>query len=474
MIGDFIVDIYLQGTSTRLSPEAPVPVVDVVNEKYIAGGAANVACNLKALGADIIFCAVVGDDNVGAEAIRILKAAGISTDGVITCAERQTISKCRVLAGSQCITRIDKGSTQPLSAACENKLIKRIAEAFYSCDAVIISDYDKGTITPGVVEVLRELQGSHHKVIGLDSKRFSFFSELRVTVAKPNYDEAIKLLDISRNNEQRVQQIRDNAKELCSRINADYVAVTLDEFGSLVLNVDDVVSEVHASKITKPSVSGAGDTYLSTFVLAWSASRDVRMSAELASVAATIAVQKEFTACCSFNELRGQLQICHKLVEDHQELASLCKSLRAEGKRIVFTNGCFDILHSGHVTYLRSARELGDILIVGVNNDNSIRRLKGKSRPVNPLCDRVEVLAALSCVNYIVAFGSLQDDTPIPVLELVKPDFFAKGGDYTIDQLPEADTVIANGGQVAILPHVPDHSTTRIIHKINTQSLTKI
>jgi D-beta-D-heptose 7-phosphate kinase/D-beta-D-heptose 1-phosphate adenosyltransferase len=214
-------------------------------------------------------------------------------------------------------------------------------------------------------------------------------------------------------------------------------------------------------------VSGAGDTYLSAFVLTYISSGDVVVSTEVATAAATLAVKKESTAICSNAELKSFFNLQTKYIPDVQDLKELCDVYRSEGKRIVFTNGCFDILHSGHVTYLHCAKELGDVLIVGLNSDESIRRLKGESRPINPLPDRLQVLSALSSVDHIIAFGDETDDTPIPLIRTVKPDVFCKGGDYTKDQLPEAATVEESGGKIIFLTHIPDHSTTGIINRIH-------
>ncbi len=472
VIGDIMLDVYVQGISNRLSPEAPVPVVDVVDEKYIPGGAANVACNLRMMDAHVLLCSIAGDDDEGNRVIRILDETGIDTSAIVQCNGRTTISKCRVMSGSQCITRIDKGTIEPPNGERERLLISHIIGLYDGCDAIIISDYGKGTITASVLACIVDLQRKHEKVVALDSKCPGFFTDLPVTIAKPNYEEVVKLLSIPVHHADRMLQVREHAVQLSQAINARYIAVTLDEQGSVIVSNGEPIFEVRAPKIDRPYVSGAGDTYLATFTLAWLASADIRMSAELANMAASIAVQKEFTSCSSVREILRHLNIKSKWIGADDELDSLCSMLRAEGKRIVFTNGCFDILHSGHVTYLRCAKELGDILIVGLNNDESIRRLKGDQRPVNALEDRMEVLAALSCVDYVVPFGEMDDDTPMPLLRIVRPDVFAKGGDYTIEKLPEAEMVTSNGGKIVILPHIPDHSTTQIIRKITRHQLT--
>jgi D-beta-D-heptose 7-phosphate kinase/D-beta-D-heptose 1-phosphate adenosyltransferase len=217
-------------------------------------------------------------------------------------------------------------------------------------------------------------------------------------------------------------------------------------------------------------VSGAGDTYISAFTLACIAGASAKAASAVATAAAAIAIQKEGTASCSCKELQNYFDIHSKYISSYETLEMLCGLYHASGRKIVFTNGCFDILHSGHVSYLEQARSLGDVLIVGLNTDDSIRRLKGASRPINTLADRMKVMAALRCIDYVIAFGSEEDDTPVPVLKVVKPHIFAKGGDYTEADLPEADTIRKNGGEIRFIPFVPDHSTSRIIQRIHSSN----
>jgi D-beta-D-heptose 7-phosphate kinase / D-beta-D-heptose 1-phosphate adenosyltransferase len=232
------------------------------------------------------------------------------------------------------------------------------------------------------------------------------------------------------------------------------------------MNRNAEIYNVKAPAVRLPYVSGAGDTYLAAFVLAFVQSHDMKLSAEIGTAAATIAVRKESTSACSLRELQQYFKP-KKFVSSLEELKDLCNNYRSAGKKIVFTNGCFDILHSGHVTYLESARELGDVLIVGVNTDESIKRLKGASRPINHLEDRLQVLVGLTCVSHVIPFGAMDTDTPIPLIRIVKPDIFVKGGDYTRESLPEASTVEEHGGVIEFIKPVPNHSTTLIIRKIN-------
>jgi D-beta-D-heptose 7-phosphate kinase/D-beta-D-heptose 1-phosphate adenosyltransferase len=230
------------------------------------------------------------------------------------------------------------------------------------------------------------------------------------------------------------------------------------------------VETVQAPHVTTPHVAGAGDSYLSGFILAYLNSRKSNISAQVATATASIAIRKEGTSTCSQAELKSYFNIHSKFISDFGDLGEISNAYRNSGKRIVFTNGCFDILHSGHVTYLHRAKDLGDVLIVGLNTDESIKRIKGENRPINSLIDRLQVLAGLSSVDHIVPFGSRNDDTPVPLIRIVRPHVFAKGGDYTKEKLPEAETVEAYGGEIVFLDHIPDHSTTRIINRITQVS----
>lgn len=471
VIGDFILDVYLKGVSTRLSPEAPVPVVDVNERQQIPGGAGNVVSNLRALGASVTLCTVIGDDHEGSESASLLENLGVKTTSIVRAQDRRTISKTRVMAGNHVITRVDQGDTAPLEEHHEDVLIQFITQSYEAAEAVLISDYDKGVITPKILSAIIRLQARWPKFLAVDSKRLEFFHKLHPFLVKPNYDECIRLLELPHVFASRAEQIAMYATHLYEKVNAEIIAVTLDNEGSLIIETGQMVHRCVAPAIVNPQVSGAGDTYLSAFMLAYITSIDSKASAEIANAAAAIAVKKPHTSSCANIELRNYFNVQKKFITSLNELAALCNEYRAQGRKIVFTNGCFDILHSGHVTYLHCAKELGDILIVGLNSDESIKRLKGETRPINPLPDRLKVLSGLTSVDHIITFGDANDDTPIPVIKVVKPNIFVKGGDYTKDKLPEASTVEELGGKITFLPHIPDHSTTSIINKITNAAM---
>jgi D-beta-D-heptose 7-phosphate kinase/D-beta-D-heptose 1-phosphate adenosyltransferase len=466
VVGDFILDVYLEGNCSRLAPEAAVPVVDVTVKKYCLGAAGNVAANLTALGAEVLLCSVTGQDEAARRSFEMLKEAGISTDLVLTSSERATIVKTRVNAPSHTLVRYDEGTEKPISARAEQELIGRLERAYKDCDAVLIADYDKGMLSPGLIAKLKQLKQQKDKFFAIDSKRAEAFAEIRPQLIKPNYEEAIKLLALPYCQESRIEQMKPFGVPLFEKTNAGLVALTLDNEGALFFENGCLVHRSFAPQVNNPKVSGAGDTFISTCLLTLLNGDGVTLAAELATTAAGIAIRKADTATCSGVELTNLLTEGDKKISDMGLLQRKCQLYKAEGKRLVFTNGCFDILHSGHVNYLRKAREMGDILIVGLNNDDSIRRLKGANRPVNSLKNRIEVLSALEFVDLVIPFGNSGDDTPVKLIKRIRPDVFVKGGDYQHKYLPEEKLLKRIRCEIIFLPYVFNQSTTQIINRI--------
>jgi D-beta-D-heptose 7-phosphate kinase/D-beta-D-heptose 1-phosphate adenosyltransferase len=466
VIGDFMMDVYVKGRSNRLSPEAPVPVVDVSERTIMPGGAANTACNLRKLGARVTFCSLTGIDAMAAEGIELMRNSGIDVSHVCQHPDRHTLVKTRVVVDGHVLIRFDEGSDEELSARFEDTLLQKLEHDYGGYDAIVISDYNKGIVTERIVEKLRELQKSHGKFIAVDSKRLPFFSCLSPDLVKPNYNEVMQLLDLPNIVSNRCAKIKSLGEHLQKATRAKIIAVTMDDEGSLIFSGNRSVYRALAPGVALPQVSGAGDTYVSAFILGYLCSEQISVAAELATAAASIGISKSDTCSCTSQELRCHFGRQQKLISSLVALQEICQLYRAQGKRIVFTNGCFDILHSGHVSYLDQARALGDILIVGVNTDESIRRLKGPARPLNRLEDRLQVVAGLSAVTHVIAFGKEDDDTPINLIKVVRPDYFVKGGDYTRAKLPEASTVDEVGGEIIFIPHVSGQSTTRIIEQI--------
>jgi D-beta-D-heptose 7-phosphate kinase/D-beta-D-heptose 1-phosphate adenosyltransferase len=473
VLGDLMIDTYLRGASTRLSPEAPVPVVDISSHTSVLGGGANAAANLRHLGASVTFVGLIGDDYAAEQAGHLLRKEGIK-DEVIRCNTRRTITKTRVIAGQQLLTRYDEGTELQLDSNCEQMLIAVLEKQFPLHDAILIADYNKGLITAAVIEALERLQRQYGKFIAVDAKKPCLYKGLQPDVAKPNYKEVTSMLAIPEQHSNKAQQLEGMGAAIFAATGAKITAVTLDEEGALIFQEDKLLCQTAARPVNNPNVSGAGDTYISAFTLACLAGATTATAAEIAGAAAAVAIAKSNTAHCKQSELMAYFSMKDKYIRDADELAALCDMYRAQGRKIVFTNGCFDILHSGHVSYLERAASLGDVLIVGVNTDESIKRLKGPERPINSLNDRVQVLAGLGAIAHVISFGSEQDDTPESLIRIIRPSVFAKGGDYSRESLPEAAAVEEYGGEVVLLPLVPDRSTTLIIKRIYTTPVLKV
>lgn len=467
VLGDLILDVYLEGTTTRLSPEAPVPVVNVYNEKWYLGGAANTAINVRSLGAEVTFCSVSGNDYGANKASELLDKAGIDTTAMIKDKRRHTIVKERIVGHSQLLARFDRGSESEIDKHIEKHLIQMLYDIYPQCDAVIVSDYNKGVITSKVLLALQDLRQKYPAFLAVDSKRLEVFRSIHPSVVKPNYEEVSNLLPLTRVDSDRITQVKSHWDKISQLTGADWTVVTLDEDGAIAVGPQDVCYEVEGVKVSEPHVIGAGDTFIAAFTLAVFAGCNLHEATKVAVAASSISVAKDYTSCCNQVELRSFFIQRKKIIGSLAELISLCEFYKNQHKKIVLTSGCFDILHSGHVNFLTQAGNLGDIMIVGINDDESIRRIKGPLRPINPLRERMEVLAGLKAVDHLVSFGATQDDTPISLIKVIKPHVFVKGGDYDIGSLPEADSVREAGGCVRFIPLTPDHSTTQVIRRIS-------
>jgi D-beta-D-heptose 7-phosphate kinase/D-beta-D-heptose 1-phosphate adenosyltransferase len=464
VLGDAMLDSYLAGTASALCREAPAPVISLTERADVPGGAANTSANVHALGGDVELLAVVGDDPEGVQLSRCLDERGISGAGLLVAPGRRTLAKHRVISAAQLVLRYDQGSTEPLDPLTERALLDRLAVALPRCEALIISDYCYGVLTPRVIGALAELLGRHPRVVVADSRRLAAYGGLNVTAVKPNYHEAIELLGLEREaGSRRAEQIAAHGQRLLAITGAQIAAVTLDSEGALVLQREQAPYRTYARPARQVYPAGAGDTFVATLALALVAGATTPAAADLASAAAAIVIGKAGTSVCAGEELRGAVSVEGKYLSGAEALAACAAFYRRQGRRVVFTNGCFDILHSGHTSYLSQAKALGDVLIVGVNTDAGVRRLKGPARPVNTLAERVSVLAALSCVDHLVAFD---EPTPVGLIEALRPDVYVKGGDYTRETLPEASLMDTLGGEVHILPYLPDRSTTAIIERI--------
>ncbi|GAA0416056.1 D-glycero-beta-D-manno-heptose 1-phosphate adenylyltransferase [Streptomyces luteireticuli] len=461
VVGDAIVDGYITGDPAGLGREAPAPVIAVDRTADQCGGAANVAANLSSLGGETRLLAVVGADPAGQRLRRAMASAGVGTGHLLTDRTRSTVVKTRVLAPRQMLLRMDEGSREPIGPGVSAALAAALGEQLPWCDAVIACDYGYGTFTPEVRAVLAA--SPRRPLLVVDSRTPAAFRAIRPDVVTPNHAETLNLLGIptAARGGGRVRQMMDHARQVLDRSGAGLAVITLDRDGAVVVQAGRPSLRTYTDGEAGMTI-GAGDTFTAALTMALAAGADPGTAAELASSAANIAVRKQGTANCTAEELRRRLSGTGKVLADG-ELPRWLTDMPHRDRRVVFTNGCFDILHGGHVSLLSRAKALGGLLVVGVNSDASVRRLKGPSRPVIPLPERMRVLAALGCVDLVVPF---ETDSPTELITRLRPDHYVKGSDYTRRTLPEAPLVERLGGSVELLSTVDDLSTSKIIRDI--------
>jgi D-beta-D-heptose 7-phosphate kinase/D-beta-D-heptose 1-phosphate adenosyltransferase len=466
IVGDALLDGWLVGAPRRLCREAPAPVLEVERTTYAGGGAANTAVNIAALGGRAVLAATIGEDPDGGRLRRRLDAAGVD-HRLIPVRGRRTLAKRRLVAEDQIMLRFDEGDTGPLPARSVTALVETVAAALdEGVDAVVVGDYGGGGADGSVRALLAERRNDIPLLI-VDAHDPRQWADVRPDLVTPSFAEACRLLECDSAGVagHRAEWVAGEADRLRALTGAPVVAVTLDVDGSVVLTAEVEPVRTYAQPAPASHTAGAGDAYVAAFTLALAARVPLADAAEVAQLAATAAIRGHTpgTAVCDTHgliEIGGEADLAALSAAD---LVAAVSAHRKQGRRIVFTNGCFDVLHRGHVGYLNQARRLGDVLIVAVNSDDSVRRLKGPERPVNPVEDRVAVLAALASVDHVVVF---EEDNPANLIALVRPDLYVKGGDYRPEMIPEAPLVRELGGEVLTLDYLPDRSTTKLIGRI--------
>ena len=463
VLGEVMLDCWWSGRSDRVAREAPAPVVEVSERETAPGGGANTAANLARLGARVELIGLVGDDAGGRVLRHRLADAGVDVSRLRAIPGVRTIRKIRVTAGGQLLLRIDDPrATWPADATLA--LADAAREAAADCDALVVCDYAAGALTDAVVAALAGAPRSPLVVVDAHDPRR--WRTLRPDVVTPNAAEAELVLGRPLGGEsERAPRAAHYAEPLLETTGARAAVVTLDREGTVLLRPGRPPHRTHAHAVPDSHASGAGDVFVAALTAARAAGAELDAAADLAQQAAEVAVHGAGTCVCGFEELADRLGRPRPSALGHDELAARIAEHRAAGRRIVFTNGCFDVLHRGHTSYLRQAKRLGDVLVVAINGDDSVRRLKGPERPINPAPDRAEVIAELACVDYVTVFD---EDTPIDLIRLLRPDVYAKGGDYTPEMLREAEAVEAIGGEIAILDYVPDQSTSGIVARIRS------
>ncbi|UNX54910.1 D-glycero-beta-D-manno-heptose 1-phosphate adenylyltransferase [Georgenia sp. TF02-10] len=466
VVGDLILDGWWTGQARRMTREAPAPVVQLTGRRYAAGGAANTAMNLAALGAQVRLAGLVGDDENGRRLLDILTEGGVDVTGVVVAPGVPTTVKSRVLAADQVLLRVDEEPGQGYPPAALHELAEAALAATAGAAAEVICDY-RGDALTGPVHAALTGRERRPPLTVVDGHELAPWAVLHPAVATPNAGEVAGLLGRPLPaGPDRLAAVARLAPEILAATGAGAVVVTLDRDGTVLLTPDAPPHRTRARPAEEKNTTGAGDTFVAALTLAVAGGLPLPAATDLAQAAADVVVAQPGTAVCTSAQLAQRLGgSADGALGEAELLAGLARE-RAAGRRIVFTNGCFDVLHRGHTRYLEQAKELGDVLVVAVNADSSVRRLKGPGRPINGEGDRAAVLAALACVDYVTVFDT---DTPIPLIERIRPDVYAKGGDYTPEMLPEAGAVTAYGGQVRMLDYVPARSTTAVVHRIRAQ-----
>ncbi len=460
VVGDLMLDHYLWGTSERISPEAPVPVVDVRREIVSLGGAGNVMNNLLAMGAEVMAASVVGDDESGQEVLAMLAAQGIDTAGIFREPGRQTSRKSRVIVTHQQVVRFDRETRASLRAESEAALLTWI-QSQPAPAAILLSDYNKGVLTPAVTAALIRYGREQGIPVLVDPKGSDYSKYRGATLVTPNKKEAAQLTGVRIDSEAALLAA---GQKLRRELQLRYAIITLSEEGMAIFDEHAPMTRIRAVARDVYDVTGAGDTVLATLGFALAAGATIHQAAQLANSAAAVVVGKLGSATATLAEIRQyeaslRQARASEVVQTADALAPVCERLRRQGKRIVFTNGCFDLLHRGHVEYLQASRDCGDVLIVGLNSDASVRRLKGPARPVLAEDDRAAILAALRAVDYVVIF---HEDTPYELIRRLRPDVLTKGADYAGQEVVGSDLV----DEVRLISFVAGRSTSSTIQRI--------
>ena len=457
VVGDVMLDRYWHGSANRVSPEAPVPIVRVGSQEARPGGAGNVALNVAALGCAARLLGVVGNDAAADELDTRLQAAGVYCDFMRT-ADKPTITKLRVISQQQHLIRAD--FEEPFEARDVAALPDRAAALIGDIKAVILSDYAKGALQD--TGALITLARSRDLPVIVDPKGTAFEKYRGSTLITPNLNEFEAVVGPCANE----QELVSKGLALVSELELQAMLITRGESGMTLIRPG--LPELHLPARAQEvfDVTGAGDTVIAVLASALAVGESLADATALANLAASLVVGKLGTAAISGPELRraivGEVDSSRGVMTSEQ-LAIVVEDARSQGEVIVFTNGCFDIIHAGHVGYLTAARKLGDRLVVALNDDDSVRRLKGPGRPINPLERRMAVLAGLEAVDWVVSF---EENTPEALLESIKPEVLVKGGDYTVDQVVGASYVQSYGGEVRTLDYLDDCSTSEIVEKM--------
>lgn len=468
VIGDVMIDRYYFGTSKRISPEAPVPVLLKQNEKIVLGGAANVAINIKSAKQNVALMSIIGDDKDGEILINTLNQNNIDSSFIIKDKERCTIVKNRFIGQNNIqMFRFDEEIVEELQDNINEKIFELLEKYISKFDIVVISDYNKGLLNSENTKKIIQIANNSNVKTLVDVKEPKYEKYRNAFLIKPNLEELHNITKMKVDTEEEVLQA---AKTLLNQTNCKYVLATRGKDGMTLVG-KNVKKHIKCLSREVYDVTGAGDTVISYLAVGLSNNIDILDTIQIANYAAGIGVSKMGTYAVKIEEIKkyinneNSVEYENKIVSAN-DINKIIKDRK--NKTVVFTNGCFDIFHVGHARYLREAAKLGDILIVGVNSDSSVKRLKGETRPIIPESERMELLATLEFVSYVVMF---EEDTPYNIIEKIKPDIITKGGDYKPEDVVGKNIVEAYGGEVIICPFIESRSTTNIINKIKGEKI---
>ncbi|MBI3817363.1 MAG: D-glycero-beta-D-manno-heptose-7-phosphate kinase [Planctomycetes bacterium] len=472
ILGDLILDEYVLGDVSRISPEAPIPVLDVRREDQKIGGAGNVAANVVSMGGRAGVLGAIGKDRAGDRLVELLETVGIDTSPLIVSKNRRTTIKSRHMAGPQQLVRVDREDRGPLPGEASEQAIRFVRANVGNYDLLIISDYGKGVLTRELLTAAIEAAKQHSVRVLVDPKGSDFSRYRGASIVTPNRAEAELATGCSIRNTvagtPRIDDLVKAGEKLLAECDLEAAIITLGKDGVFFLTKKErvpVIIPTHARQVY--DVTGAGDTVIAHLGLHLADGASIEDAVRLANAAAGIVVARLGTAVVKREELLDVLAVREprrgKIIQSHDDLDRTVADLKAAGRTIVFTNGVFDILHAGHVRYLRDARASGDFLIVGINDDGSVRRIKGEKRPVNPIEDRMSVLAGLEMVDCIVSFS---EDTPLALIQRISPGVLIKGEDWAEKGVIGREWVETHGGRVLLMRLEPGRSTTNTIQRI--------
>ena len=464
VIGDLMIDEYLWGDVERISAEAPVQVVSVTHEEDNLGGSGNVVNNLVALGAQVSAAGVVGAGAGGNLVFEKFKKLGVDTRGVIQDSGRPTTRKTRVIAGHQHVLRIDRETKKDISPPVLKALVQRSNEIIPEVDVVLVSDYGKGVITKSLLKQLIATAKAHGRIIIADPNGLDFTKYSGVNILTPNKKEAglaqgIEIIDES--------TLLEVGAGILEKTGIDKVLITLGKDGMVLIENHKPPYKIKAEARQIYDVSGAGDTVIASLGLGLASGLSLEKAVMLANTAAGLVVGKVGTATITQAELTTAFTKCFDISTLKQveldEIGGLANNLKKQGKKIVLTNGCFDLLHAGHIMFFSAAKQRGDVLVVALDDDDSVTNLKGPGRPVIRAKERVQIISALDVVDYVLIFstGELKD-----LIESLRPDVLAKGSNYKTEEVYGHEIVEGLGGRVVLIPVNEDISSTRIINNI--------